>query len=128
MIRHLHYTQLQEAAPQYPLIQLVDWTQVQTSTSNSFGAVEVIDMVTVAPHSWFNMQLNIFLYKYDDIPEELVMTHHLNDEGPAQREILARQKVMRRGPHNHMFSEHFYFRSVDYKCKQHNVRFVRKMN
>jgi len=97
MIRHLHYTQLQEAAPQYPLIQLVDWTQVQTSTSNSFGAVEVIDMVTVAPHSWFNMQLNIFLYKYDDIPEELVMTHQLNDEDPAHRDILARQKVMRKG-------------------------------
>ena len=83
------------------------------------GAIEVIDMVTVALHSWFNMQLNIFLYKYDDIPEEIVMTHHLNDDDPAHREVLARQKVMRRGPHNHMFGEHVYLRYFDYKYNVH---------
>jgi hypothetical protein len=44
------------------------------------------------------MQLNIFLYKYDDIPEDLVVTHQLNDEDPAHREILAIQKGDAKGP------------------------------
>jgi len=82
-------------------------------------------MVTVAPHSWFNMQLNIFRYKYDDMPAEFVMTHQLNDDDPAHKEILAKQKVMRRGLRNHMFGEHCSLRYFDFKYKKQNIKFTK---
>ena len=124
MVRHRHYNELREVAPHDPLTQGIDWAHMQLSTSPYYAAMELIDMCTVAPHSWFNMQLNIFLYKYDDIPEELVMTHHLNDDDPSHSAILAKQKVMRRGPHNHMFGEHFYLRYFDYKYKKQSIKFT----
>ena len=33
------------------------------------AALELFDMVKVAPHLWLNMQLNIFLYKYEVVLE-----------------------------------------------------------
>ena len=81
------------------------------------NAIRLVDMHHIAPQSWFNIAMNIMLYRDDHIPEEEFETHTLDPRDANHVAILAQQTVERCGVMGLVFPEHFYWRYFDYKLK-----------
>ena len=99
-------------------------TMLPEDPEDSVLGLRLLDMHPVAPQSWINTALCIMVYRDDDIPEEVYVTHVLDATVAEHADILERQQVTRRGLHNLTYPKHFFWRYFDEKIKLQRTGFT----